>query len=279
MFVVGRSGSRVPRQVTLRRSRGVPRSAEVGAVRGNDFPKTADAGPSSDDAMVRRSKQMSAVVAAAVAVSCVSVGFALWQSAASQSAVDQATRQSEPVWVTTRDVKAGELMGADALEARSVPAAYRSSAALSAQGSDAHDVSGARALVDLPAGSQLCADFVAGAGSDGRLAAQVGAGMEAVSLSVDDETGVAGQVKPYDAVRIVSTEEASSGAMELQVLVDRARVLAVGGDGYADGASYSAITVEVDPDQADAICQAQVTGRVSVLLLPSDGLATGGAHG
>ena len=273
MFVVGRSGSRVPRQVTLRRSRGVPRSAEVGAVRGNDFPKTADAGPSSDDAMVRRSKQMSAVVAAAVAVSCVSVGFALWQSAASQSAVDQATRQSEPVWVTTRDVKAGELMGADALEA------YRSSAALSAQGSDAHDVSGARALVDLPAGSQLCADFVAGAGSDGRLAAQVGAGMEAVSLSVDDETGVAGQVKPYDAVRIVSTEEASSGAMELQVLVDRARVLAVGGDGYADGASYSAITVEVDPDQADAICQAQVTGRVSVLLLPSDGLATGGAHG
>ena len=98
-------------------------------------------------------------------------------------------------------------------------------------------------------------------------------------MSVDDETGVAGQVKPYDAVRIVSTEEASSGAMELQVLVDRARVLAVGGDGYADGASYSAITVEVDPDQADAICQAQVTGRVSVLLLPSDGLATGGAHG
>lgn len=276
--MVGRSGVRVPHQAMLRRSRGSSRPSQARAAREENFTKAADAGSSPDEALVRRGKQMSAVVAAAVAVSCVSVGFGLWQSAASQAAVDQATRQAESVWVTTRDVKAGELIGATDFEARSVPAAYRSSAALSAEGTDV-SVSGARALVDIPAGSQLCADFVAGVGSDGRLAAQVGAGMEAVSLSVDDETGVAGQVKPYDAVRIVAMEEASSGAMELQVLVDRARVLAVGGDGYADGASYSAITVEVDPDQAEAICQAQVTGRVSVLLLPSDGLNAGDARG
>lgn len=276
--MVGRSGPRASRQATLCHPRASSRSLEAKAAQGSDFPRTVHAEKASDEAMVRRSKQMSAVVAAAVAVSCVSVGFGLWQSAASQSAVDQATKQAESVLVTTRDVKAGESIAATDLEARSVPAAYRSSAALPAEGADA-SISGAHALVDIPAGSQLCADFVAGVGSDGRLAAQVGSGMEAVSLSVDDETGVAGQVKPYDKVRIVSTEEASSGAMELQVLVDCARVLAVGGDGYVDGASYSAITVEVDSNQADAICQAQVSGRVSVLLLPSDSLAAGGAHG
>ena len=172
------------------------------------------------------------------------------------------------------------MLDADSLEVREVPAAFRSAAALPAQSTEpASSVSGMRALVDIPAGSQLCGTFLAGSGSDGRLAAQLSADKEAVSLSVDDETGIAGQVKPYDAVRVVSIEGASSGIVDSQTLANRARVVAVGGDGYDDGASYSAIVIEVSPDEADAIRQAQVSGKVSVQLLASEDVLTGGVDG
>lgn len=280
--MVGRpsASAAVSRRATQKRPRGVFRSADEAARRENASASSVNSRLPQEESLIRRCKQMSAIVAASVAVACISIGYALWQASASQSAVDQATRGAASVLVASRDVKAGELLDEAFFEARSVPEAYRSSAALLVEDGGAVDrISGARALVDIPAGSQLCGTYLVGAGSDGRLAAQLEAGMEAVSLSVDDETGVAGQVKPYDVVRIVSIEEASSGAMDLQVLAERARVVAVGGDGYADGASYSAIVAEVFPDEADDIRQAQVSGRVSVQLLPSEGISAGGLSG
>lgn len=59
------------------------------------------------------------------------------------------------------------MLDADSLEVREVPAAFRSAAALPAQSTEpASSVSGMRALVDIPAGSQLCGTFLAGSGSD-----------------------------------------------------------------------------------------------------------------
>lgn len=276
--MVGRSGAGASRRMVPKRTRGVSRSSGAVPARGDDV--AVDSPVRGEEPLVHRCKQMSAVVAASVAVACVSVGYSLWQAAASQSAVDQATRDSAAVWVVSQDVKAGEMLDTDSLEVREVPAAFRSAAALPAQSTEpASSVSGMRALVDIPAGSQLCGTFLAGSGSDGRLAAQLSADKEAVSLSVDDETGIAGQVKPYDAVRVVSIEGASSGIVDSQTLANRARVVAVGGDGYDDGASYSAIVIEVSPDEADAIRQAQVSGKVSVQLLASEDVLTGGVDG
>lgn len=279
-FMVGRASSGVARRAASKRLRTVSGAVDAAAVRGGNASASAQARGSTEDPIVRRCKQMSAIVAAAVAVACVSIGYGLWQTASSQSAVDQATKDSELVWVALRDVKAGEVLDAESFEARAVPGAFRSSTALPAEGNGSLEaVSGARALVDISAGSQLCGSYLVGAGSDGRLAAQLSEGMEAVSLSVDDETGVAGQVKPYDAVRVVSTEDDSSGSVDLRVLASAARVAAVGGDGYADSASYSAIVVEVLPDEADDIRQAQASGRVSVQLLASENAMVGGLSG
>lgn len=277
--MVGRSSAGSSRRVASKRYRGASRSSGAAPVRGDDAVAPEAHAPS-EEPLVRRCKQMSAIVAASVAVAFVSIGYALWQAAASQSAVDQATRDSAAVWVASRDVKAGESLDADSLHAVEIPAAFRSAAAIPAEGSDSlSSVVGTRALVDIPVGSQLCGTLLAGSSSDGRLAAQLAAGMEAVALSVDDETGIAGQVKPYDVVRIVSTEDASSGDVEVLTLAERARVVAVGGDGYADGASYSAVVIEVSSDEADAIRQSQVSGKVSVQLLASDGALVGNAHG
>ena len=102
--------------------------------------------------------------------------------------------------------------------------------------------------------------------------------MEAVSLSVDDETGVAGQVQPFDTVRVVCVTEAAGGAVDLEELCAAARVLSVGGDGAGEGMAYSAVTLEVTPEQADAIRLAQTAGRISVQLA-AGGALTGGSVG
>ncbi|WP_294380035.1 Flp pilus assembly protein CpaB [uncultured Senegalimassilia sp.] len=228
------------------------------------------------DVSTARFKQMSAVTAAAVAVAFVAVGYGLWQAGVSHAAVDQATKGARNVVVTTRDVAAGEPFGADAVRLVEVPQAFRQEEAL---GADALDgvggVAGARALVSIPANTQLSPQMIAGSAADGRLAAQLAAGMEAVSLSVNDETGVAGQVQPFDEVRVVCVTEAAGGVVDLDELCPSARVMSVGGDGAGEGAAYSAITLELTPEQADAVRRAQASGTISVQLV-AGGVLSGG---
>ena len=198
------------------------------------------------------------------------------QMSAGTAAVDQATKGARSVVVTTRDVAAGDPFGADAVQLVEVPQAFRQDDALGADALDgAGSVAGARALVSIPANTQLSPQMIAGSAADGRLAAQLAAGMEAVSLSVNDETGVAGQVQPFDEVRVVCVTEAAGGAVSLDELCASARVMSVGGDGAGEGAAYSAITLELTPEQADAVRCAQASGTISVQLV-AGGMLSGG---
>lgn len=128
---------------------------------------------------------------------------------------------------------------------------------------------GSRALVDIPAGAQISSSLVTGAGGD-RLAAELAAGKQAVTLAVDVEAGLAGHVRPYDTVRIVSVEGASSGEAFLETVCERARVVAVGDDVAGVQSGSASVTVEVSPDEADAVREAQFAGRVSLVLVAAD---------
>ena len=253
---VGRNTGRVSRQTLSGRLRSGGRSgAAYGRTAGQQDEgeqRPIDDAVRSMDSAAARFKQMSAVTAAAVAVAVVAVGYGLWQAGASRAAVDQATKGARSVVVTTRDVAAGDPCGADAVQLVEVPQAFRQDDAL---GADALDGAGSVA--------------------DGRLAAQLAAGMEAVSLSVNDETGVAGQVQPFDEVRVVCVTEAAGGAVSLDELCASARVMSVGGDGAGEGAAYSAITLELTPEQADAVRCAQASGTISVQLV-AGGMLSGG---
>ncbi len=256
------------------------RHGSESARRGSRPPREG-AAASSDDArgFRQRFKQMSAVAAASVAIASMAICFGLWQAGASHSAVAAATDGAVDVVVAAADVKAGEVLDAQSFEVRSVPAAWRSSGAVAADGQSSSLV-GARALVDISAGTQLCSSFLVNGGADGRLAGMIGQGMEAVSLSVDDQTGIAGQVRAFDKVRVVSVNTVSTGEAACEVLCESARVLSVGGDGAGEGSAYSAVTIEVDSAQADSIRTAQATGTVSLQLLPLDALTqAGGARG
>ena len=272
---VGRNTGRVPRQTLSGRLRSGGRSgAAYGRTAGQQDEgeqRPIDDAVRSMDSAAARFKQMSAVTAAAVAGA-----GGLWQAGASRAAVDQATKGARSVVVTTRDVAAGDPLGADAVQLVEVPQAFRQDDALGADALDgAGSVAGARALVSIPANTQLSPQMIAGSAADGRLAAQLAAGMEAVSLSVNDETGVAGQVQPFDEVRVVCVTEAAGGAVSLDELCASARVMSVGGDGAGEGAAYSAITLELTPEQADAVRCAQASGTISVQLV-AGGMLSGG---
>ena len=51
--------------------------------------------------------------------------------------------------------------------------------------------------------------------------------------------------------------------------------MSVGGDGAGEGAAYSAITLELTPEQADAVRRAQASGTISVQLV-AGGVLSGG---
>ena len=279
-MAVGRNTGRVSRPAPSRRLRLGGRletayGKTAGSAEGSE-QRTSDGPARSTDVSTARFKQMSAVTAAAVAVAFVAVGYGLWQAGVSHAAVDQATKGARDVVVTTRDVAAGEPFGADAVRLVEVPQAFRQEEALGADALDgAGGVAGARALVSVPANTQLSPQMIAGSAADGRLAAQLAAGMEAVSLSVNDETGVAGQVQPFDEVRVVCVTEAAGGVVSLDELCASARVMSVGGDGAGEGAAYSAITLELTPEQADAVRRAQASGTISVQLV-AGGVLSGG---
>lgn len=216
-----------------------------------------------------RVKRLATIVAASVALSVVSVSYSVWSAAASSAAVEHATAGALPTLVAAADIHAGDVLAQEAFEVQDVPAAFRAASALGVEALDAEGgVAGGRALVDIPAGTQLSSSLVTGAGGD-RLSAELGTGMQAVTIAVDVETGIAGHVRPYDTVRIVSAEGASSGEAFLDTVCERARVVAVGDDAAGVQSGSASVTVEVAPDEADAVREAQFAGRVSLVLVSS----------
>ncbi len=228
----------------------------------------------------QRVKRLAAVAAASAAVALVSVSYGVWAAASAHAAVDEATAGAAPTLVAAADIKAGSVVSAAQMEVQSIPRSFRAQAALDESAlAEGGAVAGHRALVDIPAGSQITASLMTGT-EGGGLAGELKPGMEAVSLSVDTETGIAGQVRAYDTVRVVSVESGSSGASLLDTLCERARVLAVGEGASGEGSGYASVTVEVSPAQADAVREAQFAGRVSLLLVSaSDAIEEGDGRG
>lgn len=218
---------------------------------------------------LQHAKSLAAIAGVAVAVALASVGYGAWASVSSRAVVEDATAGTLPVLVAASDIRAGDRISPDSAEIREIPRAYRSEAMLGIGELSNGDVS-RRALVDIPAGTPIAASFVTGARGTGRLAAEIAAGKEAVTVGVDAETGIAGHVRPYDEVRIVSAEGASAGASLLETVCERARVVAVGDETSVGEGAYSSVTVEVSHDEANAVREAQYAGRVSLVLLSAD---------
>lgn len=217
----------------------------------------------------QRVKGLAAVAAASVAVALVAAAYGTWAALSAQAAVAAAGADTQPTLVAAADISAGEVLAASSFEVRSVPRGLRVRTALGGEALDGDaSLLGQRALVDMPAGTQVTPAAVSGRSDGARLSAALPSDRQAVTVAVDAESGLAGQLRPSDRVRVVAMEGAASGEALLATICDDVRVLSLDGDRVGGDGSYASVTLEVAPEQADAVRAAQWAGKVSLVLMP-----------
>ena len=130
----------------------------------------------------------------------------------------------------------------------------------------------------LTAGQPVTQGTLVKPGDRGFLAAALGPGMRAVTVSVSAQTSVAGFVFPGDRVDMVltSTVQGSDGQplRTSETIVRNVRVLATDqrtsnqetADGKPTASTYSTVTLEATPKLAEKIAVAQTIGTLSLSL-------------
>ncbi len=136
-------------------------------------------------------------------------------------------------------------------------------------------LSGKVVRIALSAGQPLTKSSVIGPGERGYLAAALGPGMRAVTVTVSDATGVAGFVFPGDRIDLMLTHEvpALDEGLPLKVsetILRNVRVLAIDQSmtDPEDGkpSVSKTITLEVAPKHAEVIAVSQSLGQLSMSL-------------
>jgi pilus assembly protein CpaB len=171
------------------------------------------------------------------------------------------------VVTANRDISAGEPLGEDDLTIAQVVA----DSAPGRTFSDPAEVVGRVAATQLLRGQPIIETLLAPKGSGSGLAALIPPGMRAVTLSVDEVTGVAGYVTPGCRVDILLTVRDDKNEMAGRCLAQNVQVTAVGTrsqDG-ADASSGHSVTLLVTPSQAELLELASSDGRPRLVLRSS----------
>lgn len=226
---------------------------------------------------------------AAVAV-LVGIAAAVVASSYLGDARTKIAAESEPikVLVAQRDLKQGmsaeELITKGYVKLEAVPRRFVPEDALSSDRMIQNRVLG----VSVTAGEQLTDSkfiFPTGAG----LAYNVPDDLVAISVKVDEVSGVGGMIKPGDTVTLFANYKPENNLAKARTatVLPRARVLAVGSTmnapdvtqpaeggggellsgGSSDGAMYKTVTLAVSPKDAASVAFAQANADIQLALL------------
>ena len=200
------------------------------------------------------------------------------QSAAPQA---QATLAAAPVGpevlVATRMLPVGTIIQPDSFRYQPWPKDLVENAYYIKGSADPASLAGTVVRADITAGQPLTQGSLVKPGDRGFLAAALGAGMRAVTVSVSNQTGVAGFVFPGDRVDLVLTQSVSGSGPELkasETFIRNVRVLATDqkvvpdedDKGNKKVAVAQSVTLEVTPRLAEKIAVAQTIGQLSLSL-------------
>ncbi len=202
--------------------------------------------------------------------------------AATPEAVAQAPVQQGPeVLVATRTLPVGTIIDAEALRYQVWPEGLVQPAYFirNGEGGDPQELIGTVVRNEIAAGQPLTQGAIVRPGDRGFLAAALGPGMRAITVSVSATSGVAGFVFPGDRVDLVLTQEVTGtqeGEPSLKVsetVIRNIRVLAVDQrinsrdeNGNQVATPTSTVTFEATPRIAEKIMVAQTIGQLSLSL-------------
>ncbi|RAK56129.1 Flp pilus assembly protein CpaB [Phenylobacterium soli] len=189
------------------------------------------------------------------------------------------TQSTVPVVVAAAPIARGATLNASMLKVvryprESVPqGAFSTPAALAPGGAGASR----SALRDIGLDEPVVASKVSVPGVHATLASALQPGMRAVSVKSSDVSGVGGFVLPGDRVDVLVTRQTGTGMSAssiVQVLADNVLVLGVDQSSDANKPVVAkAVTLQVSPEEAQAISLAQAVGSVTLALREtSDGL-------
>ena len=215
-------------------------------------------------AMEQRVQKLSRAAVASIAAAALGVTFGIYSLVSDNSQIAQTKEGMTNVVVATQQIDAGSAITADELEVKEVPQAYVSSGAVS----KAEDFVGQVALTRIDSGTQLTSSVIAAAKDASSLGAALTPGYKAVTIAVDEVQGFSGLLKVGDTVDVLSADSSMNGGAMTRI-TGNAMVIALGSSLSDSDGSYSAVTVEVTPNEADAIRAAQANGNVSLVLHPT----------
>lgn len=135
------------------------------------------------------------------------------------------------------------------------------------------EVSGRVSGLPIPAGLPIVPSLLAPKGTPPGLSVRIKEGFRAVSVQVDESTGVAGWVKPggrVDVVAVLSGRSGSQSETISKVILQNVEVLAVGQDGgiKADTAAalVKSVTLAVAPEDVPKLHLATTKGKIRLAM-------------
>lgn len=202
------------------------------------------------------------------------------QQVSSSAPVQSASQATGQILVAAKDLPSGTIIQANSLSFRPWPQDGIDQTAYVAQGSGTmEEFDGAVVRTGMRAGEPVVRTNMIKRGESGFLAAVLKPGMRAVSLAVNENTGIAGFVFPGDNVDLVLSHVVNLGDANGQLrphnisetVLHNVRVVGVdqrAGDQEQVPAVGNVVTVEVTPEQAERVSLAQRMGELRLVLRP-----------
>ncbi|MEM8952469.1 MAG: Flp pilus assembly protein CpaB [Pseudomonadota bacterium] len=174
------------------------------------------------------------------------------------------------VVVAVEEISFGDILGPDMLAVRSWPADAVPDGSFSSLSEviDERDGQERRARFALARGDILFASKISDFGEPVSITQQIDPAMRAVTIRVNDATGVAGLIAPSDRIDLTLTRSVDQQLMTSTILQD-VEVLGIdqsGEGGQRRPGSARTVTVQVDPADAQRLALAQQAGTLSLSL-------------
>lgn len=222
-----------------------------------------------------------------LAFAFVGMGLVAFYISEQEKRLLEAHGQPSTVVIAKANINEMQQLDSTLVDVKTVPATYEQPGVIR----EIKDVEGMVALVPIRAGEQIVVTKLAPKGAQTGLAPQVAANKRAMSIQIADDTGVSKLIKPGDYVDIVGSVSypGPDGARftELKTFLQNIRILATGEmvtnnlpqiyetdpltqkkiavSGRSDQ-SFTTITVEVTPDQAQILILAQEGSKLYLTL-------------
>ena len=171
------------------------------------------------------------------------------------------------VVVTKHNVPAGAMLHADDLATAKVGGDFAAEAVFR----DPAEIEGRVVTTGLVKGQPVMETLLAPKGTGSGLQAVVPKGMRAITLEINEFSGVAGFLVPGCRVDVVSTINADGGEVVSRTVVQNVEVTALGRRTQPgeDAEPTKSVTLLVKPREAEAIELAAATGRPRLVLRSS----------